>query len=80
MLLKFVNFFCDPLSGHALKFFPFESEKENTFYKTDEIKLKQVTFQTCNDDVYSVNFGQLDKVEKTKRIEAVVKSLEHIDL
>ncbi|CAB5376261.1 unnamed protein product [Rhizophagus irregularis] len=53
-----------------------ESEKENTFHKIDKIKLKQVTFQTCNDDVYSVNFGQLDKVEKTKRIEVVVKSLD----
>ncbi|CAB4399284.1 unnamed protein product [Rhizophagus irregularis] len=29
-----------------------------------------------NDDVYSINFGQLDKVEKTKRIEAVVKLLD----
>jgi hypothetical protein len=52
-----------------------ESEKENTFHITDNIKLKQVTFQTCN-DVYNVNFGQFDKIEKTKRIEAVVKSLD----
>ncbi|GES91052.1 hypothetical protein GLOIN_2v1775051 [Rhizophagus clarus] len=34
-----------------------ESEKENTFHKNDELKLKQVTFQTCN-DMYNVNFGQ----------------------
>jgi hypothetical protein len=26
--------------------------------------------------VYNVNFGQFDKIEKTKRIEAVVKSLD----
>ncbi|PKC62624.1 hypothetical protein RhiirA1_538333 [Rhizophagus irregularis] len=62
------------LSQHILNVV--ESEKENTFHKTDKIKLKQVTFQTCNDDVYSVNFGQLDKVKKTKRIEVVVKSLD----
>ncbi|CAB5138542.1 unnamed protein product [Rhizophagus irregularis] len=54
------------LSQHILNVV--ESEKENTFHKTDKIKLKQVTFQTCNDDMYSVNFGQLDKVKKQKEL------------
>ncbi|GES95313.1 hypothetical protein GLOIN_2v1768889 [Rhizophagus clarus] len=56
-----------------------ESEKENTFHKNDELKLKQVTFQTYN-DMYNVNFGQFDKVEKKKKVKAVVKSLnkEHV--
>jgi hypothetical protein len=52
-----------------------ESEKKVTFYESDEMKLKQVTFQVC-DDIYNVNFGQFDKVEKEKRVEAIVKSLD----
>src|SRR3954451_7208372 len=61
------------LSQHILNVV--ESEKENTFHITDQIKLKQVKFETCN-KIYDVTFGQLDKIEEKKRIEAVVKSID----
>ncbi len=52
-----------------------EEEKENIFHPTDQINLKQVKFEICN-DLYDINFGQLDIIEETKKIEAVVKSLD----
>ncbi|CAB4435084.1 unnamed protein product [Rhizophagus irregularis] len=61
------------LSHHILNVV--ESEKENTFHKSDEMKLKQVIFQTCN-NIYNINFGQIDKIEKEKKVKAVVKSLD----
>ncbi|GES79035.1 hypothetical protein GLOIN_2v1521868 [Rhizophagus clarus] len=56
-----------------------EKEKGNTFHPDDQIKLKQIKFETY-DDLYNINFGKLDRVEETKKIEAIVKSLdkEHI--
>ncbi len=32
MLTKFINYFCDPLSGEELRSFVFETEKENVLY------------------------------------------------
>jgi len=52
-----------------------EAEKENTFYPTDQIELKQVKFKTCN-GVYNINLGQLDILKEIEKIEAVVKSLD----
>ncbi|GET00608.1 hypothetical protein GLOIN_2v1728867 [Rhizophagus clarus] len=52
-----------------------EKEKGNTFHPDDQIKLKQIKFETY-DDSYNINFGKLDRVEETKKIEAIVKSLD----
>ncbi|CAB4375997.1 unnamed protein product [Rhizophagus irregularis] len=52
-----------------------EREKGNTFHPDDQIKLKQIIFETY-DDSYNINFGKLDKMEETKKIEAIVKSLD----
>src|SRR3954469_22855572 len=52
-----------------------EEEKENVFHPTDQIKLKQVKFESFN-NLYDINFGQLDIIGEIKRIEAVVKSLD----
>ncbi|GET04504.1 hypothetical protein GLOIN_2v1521868 [Rhizophagus clarus] len=51
----------------------------NTFHPDNQIKLKQIKFETY-DDSYNINFGKLDRVKETKKIEAIVKSLdkEHI--
>ncbi|RGB30555.1 hypothetical protein C1646_765216 [Rhizophagus diaphanus] len=51
------------------------TEKENMFHSTDQIKFKQVKFESYN-DLYDINFGQLNIIEEIKRIEAVVKSLD----
>ncbi|GBC01898.1 hypothetical protein RclHR1_43770001, partial [Rhizophagus clarus] len=47
----------------------------NTFHPDNQIKLKQIKFETY-DDSYNINFGKLDRVEETKKIEAIVKSLD----
>ncbi|RGB33924.1 hypothetical protein C1646_761161 [Rhizophagus diaphanus] len=53
-----------------------EKEKGNTFHPDDQIKLKQIKFETY-DDIYEINFGKLGKIlEEMKKIEAVVKSLD----
>jgi hypothetical protein len=52
-----------------------KKEKGNTFHPDDQIKLKQIIFETY-DDSYNVNFGKLDKIEEIKKIEAIVKSLD----
>ena len=53
-----------------------ELEKENIFHPTDEIKLKQVKLESCNNTLYNINFGRLDIIGEIKRIEAIVKSLD----
>ncbi|CAI2185347.1 13033_t:CDS:2, partial [Funneliformis geosporum] len=52
-----------------------KEEKGNTLYPTDQIKLKQIKFETC-DDLYNILFEKLDKIKTTIRIEGVVKSLD----
>lgn len=59
------------LSQHILDVV--KSEKENKFHLTDQIKFKQVKFETCN-NLYDINFGQLDKIKETKRTKVLVKS------
>ncbi|UZO20850.1 uncharacterized protein OCT59_013261 [Rhizophagus irregularis] len=61
------------LSQHVLDIV--EKEKGNTFHPDDQIKLKQIKFETY-DDIYEINFGKLGKIEEMKKIEAVVKSLD----
>src|SRR5262249_46882607 len=53
-----------------------ELEKENIFHPADEIKLKQVKLESYNNTLYNINFGRLDIIGETKRIEAIVKSLD----
>lgn len=52
-----------------------EEEKENMFHSIDQIKLKQVKFESYN-NLYGINFGQLDVIGEIKGIKAVVKSLD----
>src|ERR1044072_3958430 len=52
-----------------------ETEKENIFHLSDQVKLKQVKFETCN-NLYDVSFGELDRMEEIKKTEAMVKSLD----
>jgi hypothetical protein len=52
-----------------------EKEKDNTFHPDDQIKLKQIKFE-IDDNAYDISFGKVNKVEETKKIEAVVKSLD----
>jgi hypothetical protein len=61
------------LSQHILDLF--KEKKENTFHPSDQIELKQIKFEIC-DDSYEISFGRLDKIKASKRIEAIVKSLD----
>ena len=61
------------LSQHVLDVV--EKEKGNTFHPNDQIKLKQIKLES-HDDSYEINLGGLDEIEETKKIEAVIKSLD----
>ncbi|GES95193.1 hypothetical protein GLOIN_2v1521868 [Rhizophagus clarus] len=52
-----------------------EKEKSNTFHLDNQIKFKQIKFET-GEDSYNINFGTLDKIKEVKKIEAIVKSID----
>ncbi|GES76503.1 hypothetical protein GLOIN_2v1521868 [Rhizophagus clarus] len=52
-----------------------EKEKSNTFHPDDQIRFKQIKFET-SEDLYNINFGTLDKIKEVKKIETIVKSID----